>query len=182
MGQEADVHCHPSVSFGRIHEQVRKFVPDGHADEHAHPRLLDDQGADGPQALVRIGQPGRREDAGLVRLVEPARGVQRLVEDALELRSAVGHEPLGRLDEAQRLVAGAAPQLQGILNQALDSADWFGAAHQAEVLKAVGIADPDERMRAVRTLIAEETGVSMLIGVAVGYELANLLMDPTEGD
>ena len=88
----------------------------------------------------------------------------------------------GRLEEAQRLVASAAPQLQGILNQALESADWFGAAHQAEVLKAAGIADPDERMRAVRTLIAEETGVSMLIGVAVGYELANLLMDPTEGD
>ena len=89
----------------------------------------------------------------------------------------------GRLDEAQRLVASAAPQLQGILNQALDAADWFGSAHQAEVLKAAGIADPEERMRAVRTLIAEETGVSMLIGVAVGYELANLLMDPKpEGD
>ena len=89
----------------------------------------------------------------------------------------------GRLEEAQRLVASAAPQLQGILNQALDSADWFGPAHQAEVLKAAGIADPDERMRAVRTLIAEETGVSMLIGVAVGYELANRLIDPNhEGD
>ncbi len=89
----------------------------------------------------------------------------------------------GRLEEAQRLVASAAPQLQGILNQALDAADWFGSAHQAEVLKAAGIADPEERMRAVRTLIAEETGVSMLIGVAVGYELANLLMDPKpEGD
>ena len=89
----------------------------------------------------------------------------------------------GRLEEAQRLVASAAPQLQGILNQALDAADWFGSAHQAEVLRAAGIADPDERMRAVRTLIAEETGVSMLIGVAVGYELANLLMDPNdEGD
>jgi len=88
----------------------------------------------------------------------------------------------GRLEEAQRLVASAAPQLQGILNQALESADWFGAAHQAEVLRAAGIADPDERISAVRSLIAEETGVSMLIGVAVGYELANLLMDPTEGD
>ena len=88
----------------------------------------------------------------------------------------------GRLEEAQRLVANAAPQLQGILNQALDSADWFGSAHQAEVLKAAGIADPDERIRAVRSLIAEETGVSMLIGVAVGYELANLLMEPNQGD
>ena len=86
----------------------------------------------------------------------------------------------GRLEEAQRLVASTAPQLQGILNQALDAADWFGSAHQAEVLRAAGIADPGERMRAVRTLIAEETGVSMLIGVAVGYELANLLMDPKE--
>ena len=88
----------------------------------------------------------------------------------------------GRLEEAQRLVASAAPQLQGILNQALDSADWFSSAHQAEVLKAAGLADPDERLRAVRTLITEETGVSMLIGVAVGYELAKLLMDPNEGD
>jgi hypothetical protein len=88
----------------------------------------------------------------------------------------------GRLEQAQRIIAGAAPQLQGILNQALESADWFGRAHQAEVLRAAGVPDPDERMRAVRTLIAEETGVSMLIGVAVGYELAHLLMDPTEGD
>jgi hypothetical protein len=30
----------------------------------------------------------------------------------------------------------------------------------------------------VRTLIVEETRVSMLIGVAVGYELANKLMNP----
>ena len=31
-------------------------------------------------------------------------------------------------------------------------------------------------MQAVRTLLAEETRVSMLIGVAVGYELAHELM------
>ena len=88
----------------------------------------------------------------------------------------------GRLEEAQRLVASAAPQLQRILNQALEEADWFGEAHQAEVRKAAGIDDPDERIGAVRTLIAEETRVSMLVGVAVGFELAHLLMDPTEGD
>jgi hypothetical protein len=91
------------------------------------------------------------------------------------------NEP-GRLDEAQRLVASTAPQLQGILNLALESADWFGSAHQAEVLRAAGVADPDQRMVAVRTLVAEETRVSMLIGVAVGYELARLLSDPTRGD
>jgi hypothetical protein len=84
-----------------------------------------------------------------------------------------------RLEEAQRLVAAKAPQLQRILDQALQSADWFGPAHQAEVLKAAGKPDPDERVTAVRTLIAEETRVSMLVGVAVGYELANLL---TRGD
>ena len=80
-----------------------------------------------------------------------------------------------KLEEAQRLVASTAPQLQGILNQALESADWFGSAHQAEVLRAAGVADPDERIAAVRMLIAEETRVSMLIGVAVGYELARQL-------
>src|SRR4051795_7393426 len=79
------------------------------------------------------------------------------------------------LEEAQRLVASTAPQLQGILNQALESADWFGSAHQAEVLRAAGVADPDQRIAAVRVLIAEETRVSMLIGVAVGYELARQL-------
>ena len=80
-----------------------------------------------------------------------------------------------RMEEAQQLVAQRAPQLQGILNQALESADWFGSAHQAEVLRAAGVADPAERIAAVRTLIAEETRVSMLIGVAVGYELARQL-------
>ena len=84
-----------------------------------------------------------------------------------------------RLDEAQRLVAAKAPQLQGILAQALEAAEWFGSAHEAEVLKAAGKPDPDERVTAVRTLIAEETRVSMLVGVAVGYELAQIL---TRGD
>ena len=84
-----------------------------------------------------------------------------------------------RLDEAQRLVSAKAPQLQRILDQALESADWYGSAHQAEVLKAAGRPDPDERIAAVRTLVAEETRVSMLIGVAVGYELAQIL---TRGD
>ncbi|MDP9294230.1 MAG: hypothetical protein M3O90_07400 [Actinomycetota bacterium] len=101
----------------------------------------------------------------------------------VQLEAAV--EALGdpaRLEAAQRLVASSAPQLQRILTEALESADWFGSAHQAEVLRAAGTADPDERMTAVRTLIAEETRVSMLIGVAVGYELAHLLKDPTEGD
>ena len=86
----------------------------------------------------------------------------------------------GRLDEAQRVVAGSAPQLQRILNAALEDADWFGSAHVAEVRKAAGVDDPAQREIAVRTLIAEETRVSMLIGVAVGLELGRLLDNPTE--
>ena len=83
----------------------------------------------------------------------------------------------GRLEEAQRVVATAAPQLQGILDEALAAADWYGSAHQAAVLDAAGKPDVDERLRAVQRLIAEETRVSMLIGVAVGYELAHSLSD-----
>jgi hypothetical protein len=80
-----------------------------------------------------------------------------------------------RLEEAQRLVQSRAPQLQGILDQALEAADWFGSAHQAEVLRAAGQPDPDERVKAVATLVAEETRLSMLVGVAVGYELGQML-------
>lgn len=80
-----------------------------------------------------------------------------------------------RLEEAQRLVAAKAPQLQRILDQALMEADWYGTAHQAEVLKAAGHPDTDERVAAVQGLIAEETRVSMLVGVAVGYELGQML-------
>jgi hypothetical protein len=82
-----------------------------------------------------------------------------------------------RLDEAQHVVAANAPALQRILNEVLNDADWFGSAHQQQVLEAAGVADIEERLRAVRTLLAEETQVSMLIGVAVGYELAHELMD-----
>jgi hypothetical protein len=84
-----------------------------------------------------------------------------------------------RLEEAQRLVQARAPQLQGILDQALEAADWFGSAHQAEVLRAAGQPDVDERVAAVQNLVAEETRLSMLVGVAVGYELGQML---TKGD
>jgi hypothetical protein len=85
-----------------------------------------------------------------------------------------------RLEEAQRMVGANAPGIQRILNEALAAADWFGSAHQAAVLEAAGKPDIDERLTAVRTLLSEETGVSMLIGVAVGYELARELMQEEE--
>jgi hypothetical protein len=86
----------------------------------------------------------------------------------------------GRLDEAQRLVLQQAPQLQRILNQALEESSWFGQAHFDEIRKAVASEDPHERQTAVRTLIAEETRLTMLVGVAAGLELAHLLDNPQE--
>lgn len=86
----------------------------------------------------------------------------------------------GRLDEAQRLVLAAAPQLQQILNSALHDSDWFGAAHRDEVRKAVGSEDPAVREDAVHRLVAEETRLTMLVGVAAGLELGRLLENPDE--
>ena len=81
------------------------------------------------------------------------------------------------LEAAQRLVVANAPSLQRILNQALDAGGWFDSAHQGQVREAAGREDVEERLAAVQTLIAEETRMSMLVGAAVGYELAHLLMD-----
>ena len=41
--------------------------------------------------------------------------------------------------------------------------------------EAVGTEDPEERVRAVRTLLAEETRLGMFVGVAVGFELSRAL-------
>jgi len=87
-----------------------------------------------------------------------------------------------RLEEAQRVIAAAAPALQAILEQALEAAEWFGSAHRAQVLEATGLEDTTERLDAVQRLIAEETRVSMLVGAAVGYELAHVLGDNDQGD
>jgi hypothetical protein len=80
-----------------------------------------------------------------------------------------------RFAGAERLVAAAAPQLQRVLAQALNEGGWFGQAHQAEIRAAV--AEPDEARRAERvdTLLAEETRIGMLVGVAVGWQLATEL-------
>ena len=85
-----------------------------------------------------------------------------------------------RLGQAQRVVEASAPALQHILNQALQEENWFDTAHQQQVLEAAGKADIEERLKAVRLLLAEETRVAMLIGVAVGYELAHELIDNEE--
>ena len=76
----------------------------------------------------------------------------------------------------------AAPSLQKVLDQALAEGGWFDSAHDQVVGEAVAAEDPDERMRAVRTLLAEETRLGMFVGVAVGFELSRTLSQEPKED
>jgi hypothetical protein len=80
-------------------------------------------------------------------------------------------------------VAAAAPQLQRILGDALNEGGWFGEAHASQVRQAVREPDEGARAERIEKLIAEETQMGMLIGVAVGWELARELGNiPGEDD
>lgn len=80
-----------------------------------------------------------------------------------------------RFREAEAIVASAAPGLQGILARALEEGGWFAESHDDEVRKAAGTEDEAERLLALRTLLAEEARVGMLVGVAVGWALRDEL-------
>lgn len=93
-----------------------------------------------------------------------------------DLDAAIGAIAVpGRLREAQDLVARTAPSLQRVLDVALNDGGWFDTAHEQAVREASAGEDPQERARAVATLLAEETRLAMLVGVAVGFELAREL-------
>lgn len=85
-----------------------------------------------------------------------------------------------RFAGAERLIAQTAPQLQRVLAQALNEGGWFGTAHRSELRAAVAEPDEAERAARVETLLAEETRMGMLIGVAVGWQLAAELGNPNE--
>jgi hypothetical protein len=101
--------------------------------------------------------------------------VDRAYTDA-ELEAAISAiaDP-DRLREAQEVVARTAPALQHVLATALDEGGWFDSAHSQAVQEATALQDPDERLRVVQTMLAEETRLGMLVGVAVGFELAREL-------
>jgi hypothetical protein len=80
-----------------------------------------------------------------------------------------------RFREAEGIVASAAPRLQRVLAEALSAGGWFGESHEAEALKAATTPDEEERLTAVRTLLAEEARMGMMVGVAVGWALAEEL-------
>ncbi|HET7591299.1 MAG TPA: hypothetical protein VFK14_14095 [Solirubrobacterales bacterium] len=92
--------------------------------------------------------------------------------DQTELEAAIERllDP-ERFSEAERVVAQAAPQLQKVLAAALAEGGWFSEPHEAETLKAATVPDPEERLAAVRGLLAEEARMGMMVGVAVGWAL-----------
>lgn len=77
--------------------------------------------------------------------------------------------------QAERAVAQAAPRLQVVLAEALNEGGWFGESHESQVLKAATTPGEDDRLTAVRTLLAEEARMGMMVGVAVGWALAEEL-------
>jgi len=86
----------------------------------------------------------------------------------------------GRLKHAEEVVTHAAPSLQRVLNEALEEGGFFGEAHEGQIVGIIQEPDDVERARRVRTLIAEETRLGMLIGVAVGFALAHELQRDEE--
>ena len=72
-------------------------------------------------------------------------------------------------------MARSAPALQRVLAAALDEGGWFDTAHDQAVRRRPAHDDFSERIRAVQTMVAEETRLGMLVGVAVGFELAREL-------
>jgi hypothetical protein len=96
-----------------------------------------------------------------------------------ELEAAVVRLTDGsRLRAAEAQVAAAAPALQRVLAEALAAGGWFGDSHRAELDRITRIADERERAESIDLLLAEETRISMMVGVAVGWVLADELGPP----
>ena len=90
-----------------------------------------------------------------------------------DLRSATD-----RLREAETHVATAAPGLQRVLVEALAAGGWFGGSHRAELERIAAITEQRQRAAEIDLLLAEETRISMMVGVAVGWVLAAELGPP----
>jgi hypothetical protein len=105
------------------------------------------------------------------------------VPDQSELEAAIERllDP-ERFSAAERVVAQAAPQLQRVLAAALAEGGWFGEPHEAETLRAATVPDPEERIAAVRSLLAEEARMGMMVGVAVGWALREEMSDPIDSN
>jgi hypothetical protein len=77
-----------------------------------------------------------------------------------------------RFAHAQEIVTHAAPGLQRILGEALQAGGFFEPAHEGEIDRVAAVEAVEERRSAIAVLMTEESRVAMLVGVAVGLELA----------
>ena len=82
-----------------------------------------------------------------------------------------------RLTRAQDIVMRSAPGLQRLLATALEEGGWFDSGHEQAIHEVAAGEDPEQRLNVLRVLLAEETRLGMLVGVAVGFELARELED-----
>ena len=87
-----------------------------------------------------------------------------------------------RFREAESVVTAAAPKLQRVLAEALETGGWFGDAHEGEIRKAAAAPAEEERLTVFRTLLAEEARMGMMVGVAVGWALAQELHQADESN
>ncbi|MBI5310681.1 MAG: hypothetical protein HZB14_06605 [Actinobacteria bacterium] len=100
------------------------------------------------------------------------------VEQTAEIEQVLAElsEP-GGFDAADRRIGAIAPQLQSTLDKALSAGGWFDDAHEGAVLKAATTPDDEARIDAVRNFVLEQTRLGMLVGVAVGWEIAERLAE-----
>lgn len=109
-------------------------------------------------------------------------GPERTFSDAELDRAVEALSDLERFRAAEARVTRAAPQLQRVLDQALAAGGWLGQAQAQQVRQAAGHDDPADRMAAISALLTEEARIGMLVGVAVGWELARELELDTDLD
>ena len=140
-------------------------------------------GGSRPRTPAEIGLPGGPPaELGLFRKRRPSISLV-FTDEQVEAAVRALSDP-ERFAGAERALSVLAPQLQRVLAHALEEGGWFGDAHRSQVRSA--LAEHDEAVRAekIETLLAEETRMGMLVGVAVGWQLARELdvQDKPQGD
>lgn len=88
------------------------------------------------------------------------------------------------LDAVEERMTAIAPQLTAVIDDALRAGGWFDDAHESVVLKTATLPDPDQRITDLRNFVLEQTRLGMLVGVAVGWEIAERIgsSDPSQSD
>jgi hypothetical protein len=97
----------------------------------------------------------------------------RFSDEQLEAAIAALSDP-ERFRAAEDRIARVVPQLEQLLASVLAEGGWFGS-REGQLASAAGTDDIEDRANAIRMLLAEEARVAMLVGVAIGWELARQL-------